>query len=144
MLKPIYPKDNVYPSFTLTNFLLPHQYSAVYAAFFFYLFSENNTIEKIDHLNKICQAKWTLNVGDFVINTETKYRWWREIQLKASIIFFRITTNHRLSYLPEVFKVIHSQKFKSLTHITLQHKFFKLEVFSLNSILIGCLLSYTQ
>jgi hypothetical protein len=101
----------------------------IYAAFFFDLFSP----AKIEGIVKLIEAKHpnkpTWHIADFNLLGVTKYRVLRKFQLKASILFFRLTTNHSLKHLPPLFSILKSIGLKTLANSTLSNNFLRIEVF---------------
>lgn len=91
-----------------------HDY--IFAGFFLDLFDEKEIEELILKLeNKNRETTWY--IADFQLNKRTKYRLLRSIQLKLTILFFRIVTQHSINHLPEIFSL-----FKGLGYITKKPK----------------------
>lgn len=72
----------------------------IYAGFFLDQFNENviqSLIQKFESKNN---QIWY--VADFQLTKDTEWRFFRKIQLTLTILFFRLTTQHSLSYLPKI------------------------------------------
>ena len=77
-----------------------HKHDHIYAGFFLDLFHEKQIEQLIRKLEKPKQTIWY--VADFQINKNTKNRLFRSIQLKLTILFFRLTTQHTINHLPDI------------------------------------------
>lgn len=106
------------------------KYDAVFAAFFFDLFDENGIIKWLTLLSSVCVVKHTLHVADFQLSRTSNNYYWRLIQIKASIILFKITSNHRIKHLPKVFETIDQFGYKHLASKYLNDRFLCAKVFS--------------
>jgi ubiquinone/menaquinone biosynthesis C-methylase UbiE len=96
-----------------------YQCDFVFAAFFFDLFTLNqsqNIIASVQNSNK---DNLTWHVCDFVIDDKTKAKLLRKVQVKLSILFFKLTANHQLNYLPQVFQSFTGKGFKCMHNSTL-------------------------
>ena len=95
-----------------------HDY--IFAGFFLDLFDEKEIEELILKLeNKNRETTWY--IADFQLNKRTEYRLFRNIQLKLTILFFKLTTQHITNHLPDIrsvfFRISYSQKNKSTPFI---------------------------
>jgi hypothetical protein len=102
---------------------------AIYAAFFFDLFSPSKADEIIRLLEKKHTNKPTWHVGDFNLQGVDKWRITRKIQIKASILFFRLFTYHPYKKLPLVFQSFQKNGYISLFTSNLENNFLCIEVF---------------
>lgn len=109
--------------------LLPEKMDALYAAFFFDLFDESTIAYLIERWTMQLSSSATWHIADFDAAYIPNGRWYRKIQLKASIIFFKTFTDLTLSKLPNVFKVFHTLKFKTLYTSELSGGFLRCQVF---------------
>ena len=92
-----------------------HQYGAdfVFAAFFFDLFTQQESEGIIKSVNQNCNYKPSWVVCDFILDNKTKRAVIRKIQIKLSILFFKITTSHHLNFLPNVFDAFNSTAYEA-------------------------------
>lgn len=95
-----------------------HDY--IFAGFFLDLFDEKEIEKLILKLeNKNRETTWY--IADFQLNKRTEYRLFRNIQLKLTILFFKLTTQHITNHLPDIrsvfFRISYSQKNKSTPFI---------------------------
>jgi len=74
----------------------------VFAPFFFDLFSENEISTFIKQLEVAISVNFTLVIVDFKLSKETQFKLIRTIQIKLSILFFKLCANHNLKYLPKI------------------------------------------
>ena len=79
-----------------------HDY--IFAGFFLDLFDEKE-IEELILKFENNKSRTTWYIADFQLNKRTKYRLLRNIQLKLTILFFRIMTQHSINHLPDIFSV---------------------------------------
>ena len=77
-----------------------HKHDQIYSGFFLDLFHEKHIKQIIKKFEKSNQTIWY--VADFQINENTKNRLFRIIQLKLTILFFRLTTQHTIKHLPDI------------------------------------------
>ena len=77
-----------------------HKHGHIYAGFFLDLFHEKQIEQLIRKLEKPKQTTWY--IADFQINKNTRNHLFRSIQLKSTILFFRLTTQHTINYLPNI------------------------------------------
>jgi len=68
-------------------------------------------------------TKWF--VSDFSKDKISNGTWFNKLRLKLSIIFFKITTGHRLSYLPDIFNTLGKAGLKSLEISKYESSFLK-------------------
>ncbi|NNJ55377.1 MAG: class I SAM-dependent methyltransferase [Bacteroidia bacterium] len=101
-------------------------YDYVFCGFFFDQFEESKIAQIIQKIDSV-KTRWM--VADFCLNEVTKYRVWRMLQIKLSILFFKITARHSINYLPEVFETFYRDGFKSKHTSTLSHGFYRSQVF---------------
>ena len=91
-----------------------HKHDHIYAGFFLDLFHEEQIEQLIQKLEKSKQTHWY--IADFQINKNTKHHLLRSIQLRLTLLFFRLTTQHTIRYLPNIcsvfIKLRYSQKNK--------------------------------
>ena len=64
-------------------------------------------------------------VTDFQWKRSMPIALWRKMQLKLTILFFRITTKHTLKHLPDIFGVYEELGYKPLLNITLRGEFIR-------------------
>ena len=77
-----------------------HKHDHIYAGFFLDLFHEKQIKQLIRKLEKPKKTTWY--IADFQINKNTRNRLFRNIQLKLTILFFRLTTQHTINHLPDI------------------------------------------
>ena len=77
-----------------------HKHGHIYAGFFLDLFHEKQIEQLIRKLEKPKQTTWY--IADFQINKNTRNHLFRSIQLKLTILFFRLTTQHTINHLPDI------------------------------------------
>lgn len=77
-----------------------HKHGHIYAGFFLDLFHEKQIEQLIRKLEKPKQTTWY--IADFQINKNTRNHLFRSIQLKLTILFFRLTTHHAINHLPDI------------------------------------------
>lgn len=99
--------------------------------FFLDLFSPSDIQKIVTSINENQDPKPTLFVADFHIGKEVKYKFIRALQIKLSIYFFRLTTNHSISYLPDVFDILKKIGYKSLYISSLKGNFVRCSVLKL-------------
>ena len=102
---------------------------AIYAAFFFDIFSPIDADKIIQILEEKHPNKPTWHIADFNLQGVTKWKSLRKVQIKASILFFRLVANHAYTELPPLFSYFRNKGFKSLTKKTLAYNFLCIEVF---------------
>jgi len=105
-------------------------YDAVYLAFFLDLFNSQKIQEWLKSIESICDPNFTLHVADFHLSPATKFNLYRRLQVKASILFFKIVAKHRTDKLQDIFKIIAQSNYKSLTMRTLKGGFYRSQVFT--------------
>ena len=91
------------------------------------LFHEKQIEELILKLENI-KSETTWYIADFQLNRNTKYRLIRTIQLKATILFFRIATQHSIKHLPNIDTLFIQMKYAPKTE-TKGYPFIFCEVF---------------
>lgn len=124
---PLKQKITFYHKSKMEGLSIP--FDLVYAAFFFDLFPAKEIAEKLKKLQEICKPKHVLYVADFQLNRDVKYLMIRSIQIKASILFFRIMTKHKLKTLPPLFLQISKSSYKQKNTSTLRGNFLCAQVF---------------
>ncbi len=77
-----------------------HKHGHIYAGFFLDLFHEKQIEQLIQKLEKPKKTTWY--IADFQINKNTRNHLFRSIQLKLTILFFRLTTQHTINHLPDI------------------------------------------
>jgi trans-aconitate methyltransferase len=77
-----------------------HKHGHIYAGFFLDVFHEKQIEQLILKLEKPKKTTWY--IADFQINKNTKNHLFRSMQLKLTILFFRLTTQHTINYLPNI------------------------------------------
>lgn len=77
-----------------------HKHGHIYAGFFLDLFHEKQIEQLIRKLEKPQKTTWY--IADFQINKNTRNHLFRSIQLKLTILFFRLTTQHTINHLPDI------------------------------------------
>lgn len=105
-------------------------YDAVYAAFFLDLFTYSEINEWLTTFEKKSTQEYTLHIADFQLNKDVENSILRNVQIKASILFFKIATQHRTRFLPDTFSAIKKRNYNSLYKSTLKGNFLCAEVFS--------------
>ena len=80
------------------------KHNHIFAGFFLDLFYEKE-IEKLILKLGNNKSNTTWYIADFQLNKRTKYYLLRCIQLKLTILFFRITTQHTTKHLPNIHSV---------------------------------------
>ena len=106
-----------------------YQYDAVYCAFFLDLFAEEEILQWLTKFDSVCQPYYSLHIADFQLNSSVKYRFWRVILIKLSILFFKMTTNHSTWKLEDLFNVIAKNNYKTIHTRHLKDNFLRLHVF---------------
>ena len=101
----------------------------VYASFFLDLFSPTHIKAIVRTIENHQTYPMTWFIADFDLGPKVKYRLLREFQIKLSILFFTITTNHQQNFLPEVFEFFTKNRYKSMIIINLKHSFLRAQVF---------------
>ena len=101
-------------------------YDAILCSFFFDQFSEAQIAEI---LNKLHHQHTQWFVADFSLNEVSSYKFIRVLQIKLSILFFKIVSKHRLNYLPNVFDTFQQNGFKTLFSDSISSGFYRLQVF---------------
>jgi hypothetical protein len=104
-----------------------HKHDHIYAGFFLDLFHEKQIEELILKLENI-KSETTWYIADFQLNRNTKYRLIRTIQLNATILFFRIATQHSIKHLPNIDTLFIQMKYAPKTE-TKGYLFIFCEVF---------------
>ena len=114
------PKDQkiIFHHKDVRDYNQKHDY--IFAGFFLDLFDEKEIEKLILKLeNKNRETTWY--IADFQLNKRTEYRLFRNIQLKLTILFFKLTTQHITNHLPDIrsvfFRISYSQKNKSTPFI---------------------------
>lgn len=102
----------------------------ILAPFFFDLFTTDETAMMLNKIEAKVNKSFILLVTDFSLDSIKHWRLLRHLQIKLSIIFFRVTVGHRLNYLPSVFQNIEKCGYKPLFYSHLQGGFVCLQVFS--------------
>ena len=102
----------------------------ILAPFFFDLFTSEETEKMLEKIEVKVNNPFKLFVTDFNLASTERWKVVRRLQVKLSIIFFRITVGHRLNYLPNIFQTIEKCGYKPLFHSHLQSGFVCLQVFS--------------
>ena len=92
-----------------------HKHGHIYAGFFLDLFHEKQIEQLIRKLEKPEQTTWY--IADFQINKNTRNHIFRSIQLKLTILFFRLTTQHSINYLPNIRSVFLSLRYSPMSEI---------------------------
>lgn len=105
-------------------------YNAVYAAFFLDLFTLSEINEWLTTFEEKSTKEYTLHIADFQLNKDVENSVLRKMQIKTSILFFKITTQHRTRFLPNTFSAIKKRNYNSLYKSTLKGNFLCAEVFS--------------
>jgi len=80
-----------------------HKHDHIYASFFLDLFHKKQIEQLIRKLEKYKKTTWY--IADFQINKNTRNHLFRSIQLKLTILFFRLTTQHTIRHLPDILSV---------------------------------------
>ena len=106
-----------------------YQYDAVYCAFFLDLFAEEEILQWLTKFDSVCQPYYSLHIADFQLNSSVKYRFWRVILIKLSILFFKMTTNHSTWKLENLFNVIAKKNYKTIHTRHLKDNFLRQHVF---------------
>jgi hypothetical protein len=101
----------------------------VYASFFLDLFSPTHIKNIIRKTENHQRHPLTWFIADFHLGPTVKYRLLRALQVKLSILFFTITTNHHQNFLPDVFEFFIENSHKSLVIINLKYGFLRAQVF---------------
>ena len=101
----------------------------VYASFFLDLFSPTHIKAIVRTIENHQTHPMTWFIADFDLGPKVKYRLLREFQIKLSILFFTITTNHQQNFLPEVFEFFTKNRYKSLVTLYLKYGFLRAQVF---------------
>jgi len=104
--------------------------NVVFAPFFFDLFSEADIQNMLKQLEVRIAKNFTLITADFQISRKTKLRQLRKFQIYLSILFFKLFTNHRLGYLPNISDSIESLSYKAHNTTYLHGNFLCLQVFT--------------
>ena len=79
-----------------------HDY--IFAGFFLDLFDEKE-IEELILKFENNKSRTTWYIADFQINKNIRHRLFRSLQLKLTILFFKLTTQHSINHLPSIFSV---------------------------------------
>jgi hypothetical protein len=101
----------------------------VYASFFLDLFSPSYMKDIVQTIENYQKYPLTWFIADFHLGPTLKYRLLRALQVKLSILFFTITTNHHQNFLPDVFRFFIKNRYKSLVTIHLKYGFLRAQIF---------------
>tara|TARA_B110000977_G_scaffold152651_1_gene193882 strand:- start:102 stop:794 length:693 start_codon:yes stop_codon:yes gene_type:complete len=101
----------------------------VYASFFLDLFSPSHIKAIVKTIENYQTHPVTWFIADFHLGPEVKYKLLRAFQVKLSILFFTIATNHQQNFLPDVFEFFTKSRYKSLITIYLKYGFLRAQVF---------------
>ncbi|MDG2455479.1 MAG: class I SAM-dependent methyltransferase [Bacteroidia bacterium] len=106
-----------------------YRYDAVFCAFFLDLYAEEEILNWLSAFDAVCTPKYSLHVADFQLNNSVKFRFWRMILIRLSILFFKLTTNHSTWKLEDIFTLIAKSNYKSIHVSYLKDNFLCLHVF---------------
>ncbi|PCJ67177.1 MAG: hypothetical protein COA58_02335 [Bacteroidetes bacterium] len=114
------------------NFDYPTEHiDYVYAGFIFDVFNEQKISYIINKIESSHTNNLTWYVVDFDLSQNTNLLGIRRIQIKLSILFFKITTEHSIKTLPKVFQIFRQNGYNTLKYNTLKRGFLRSEVFKL-------------
>lgn len=117
------PKDQIITFHHMDVFDYSEKHDHIYSGFFLDLFDEEQIKQLILKLgNKNRETTWYL--ADFQLNKQTNYRLIRQIQLRATILFFRISTQHSIKHLPDIHSVFVSLGYNEKFEINVQSQSF--------------------
>ncbi|MDA8886828.1 methyltransferase domain-containing protein [Bacteroidia bacterium] len=107
------------------------QIDFIFAAFFFDLFDEEKIRSIIHSLEDNCNCtngiRWF--IADFDLSDISKNVWIRKFQIKLSITFFVLSTQHKTRNLPLIFNAFDKTGYKTLNKSTIKNGFLRAEVF---------------
>ena len=110
-----------------SNFTTKHKaHDFIFCGFFFDQFTESEISQIIAKTGKE-EVSWF--VADFSLTEVTKFRLWRKLQIKLSILFFKLVAKHAVNYLPNVFETFQQNGYRSVYMNTLSNGFYRSQVF---------------